>query len=323
MLTIDKRNVNYALPTAMHYLTKWSIEVSPRGQKTLEFPEPVCTTYHRPKERVLFDPVRDANPFFHLMESLWILGGRRDVAWITQYNTNLKQYSDDGVTYHGAYGYRLRNCGIDQIDEVVKKFKQDPDTRQAVLQIWDFTKDLQTDSKDLPCNDMVFLKLRDGHLNMTVCNRSNDVIWGAYGANVVQFSMLLEYLAARIGCKMGVYNQVSDSFHVYTDNPQWEKLKDMDPVEPKDDLYTNGTVRPYPLVDEPSVFDKELQLFLEGIHQELGWDNEFFPQVAIPMAQAWRGHKETKTGHFYLGDIKATDWRYACKEWLRRRGDHA
>ena len=32
-------------------------------------------------------------------------------------------------------------------------------------------------------------------LCMTVCNRSNDMLWGAYGANVVHMSMLQEFVA--------------------------------------------------------------------------------------------------------------------------------
>lgn len=320
MLVITQRNVNYCLPVAMKHLLSTGRKVSPRGQDTLEYPTPVCTTYLKPMERVLFEQLRDANPFFHFMESLWILGGRDDVAWLAPFNTNLKQYSDDGITYHGAYGHRMRKCGMDQINAVVEKLKKEPDTRQAVLQIWDYNKDLRTDSKDRPCNDMVFLKIRDGILHITVANRSNDVIWGAYGANVVQFSILQEYLAARIGCGVGTYNQVSDSFHVYTDNPQWDKLKHL--AYKKHCLYSNGTVTPYPLVDEPTTFDHELDLFLHQKEQFIGWDNQFFPEVAIPMWNCWFAHKETKDGYKHLQDIKASDWRLACKQWLERRGDH-
>lgn len=295
-------------------------KTSPRGQDTLEIPEPVCTTYLKPLERVLFEPLRDANPFFHVMEALWILGGRNDVAFLHQFNKNLRIYSDNQVTFHGAYGHRLRSCGMDQLNAVVEKFKEDLDTRQAVLQIWDYREDLLSTTKDRPCNDMVFLKIRDNKLNITVANRSNDAIWGCYGANVVQFSYLQEYLAARIGCEMGVYNQVSDSFHVYTDNPQWAKLKNLLPR--CHDHYSEGTVKPYPLVSEPKTFDLELHEFLNQVPNNLGyWDNTFFPDVAIPMWNCWFAHKETKDGWKHLQDIKATDWRLACKEWLERRGD--
>jgi thymidylate synthase len=304
----------------MVYLRSQGIPVSPRGADTLEFPMPVCTTYMNPLERVLFEPKRDANPFFHLMESLWILGGRDDSEFPSQFNQGLLKYSDDGKVFHAAYGHRLRSCGRDQLSLIVDKLKSDHDTRQAVLQIWDFHKDLNVVSKDIPCNCSIFFKIRNDKLNMTVCNRSNDVIWGAYGANVVQFSMIQEYVASMVGIKMGVYNQISDSFHVYTDNPQWEKLKNL-PME-INDPYLKGTAKPYSLIEEPSSFDIELQLFLNG-EEQMGWDNSFFPEVAIPMFEIWYEHKESKRGFQYLDDIKASDWRLACEQWLARRGDHA
>ena len=61
---------------------------------------------------------------------------------------------------------------------------------------------------------------------MTVCNRSNDMIWGAYGANAVHMSILMEYVAVAVNAPMGSYYQISDSFHIY-ENEQWDKIKDL------------------------------------------------------------------------------------------------
>ena len=47
------------------------------------------------------------------------------------------------------------------------------------------------------------LKIKNGRLQMTVHCRSNDIIWGTYGANAVHFSILQEYVAARIGVDLG------------------------------------------------------------------------------------------------------------------------
>ena len=51
-----------------------------------------------PCERVLLYPERNANPFFHLYESLWMLAGRNDVAGPARYAKNMNNYSDNGVT---------------------------------------------------------------------------------------------------------------------------------------------------------------------------------------------------------------------------------
>src|SRR4051812_36564006 len=74
----------------------------------LSIDEPVILTYEKPLERVLFNAARDANPFLHLYEALYMLAGRNDVAPLAYYAKQMRQYSDDGVTLNGSYGYRWR-----------------------------------------------------------------------------------------------------------------------------------------------------------------------------------------------------------------------
>lgn len=319
MYTISERNVNHALPKAIRILAMKGEKISPRGMDTLEYPTPVATTYQKPLERVLFDPIRDANPFFHLMEALWILGGRNDVKFLAQFLPSIANYSDDGETFHGAYGYRLRYAkGFDQFFDAIELLKSDPDSRQAVLQIWDAELDLNIKSKDIPCNDLIFLKVRKGELHMRVCCRSNDAIWGAYGANVVQFSVLLEYLAARVGVKVGTYTQISDSFHVYTDNPKLEPLVGRC-MFCEDDPYQDGEVKPYPMVEYPEHFDEDLETFFEGFVTKERYHNPFFWEVAVPMLMVWEKRKQKSLAILACNEIKATDWQKACREWLERR----
>jgi hypothetical protein len=64
--------------------------------------EPVMLHYERPTERVLFNKARDANPFFHLYEALWMLAGRNDVAPLAYYVKDMARFSDDGKTFNGA-----------------------------------------------------------------------------------------------------------------------------------------------------------------------------------------------------------------------------
>ncbi len=102
------RNVSEALCLAKQALEISGVLVKTRNGAAYEFPGPVVTTYTHPRERVLFYKERDANPFFHFMESMWMLAGRNDVDWIMQFNGRMNTYSDDGVTFHGAYGHRWR-----------------------------------------------------------------------------------------------------------------------------------------------------------------------------------------------------------------------
>ena len=327
MNVIEARNINVAWPQALRLIKHGGIKRGSRNGSVREMPGPVATVYDCPRERVLFDDLRDANPFFHLFEALWILAGRDDVAWPSQFCAQLKAYSDNGVTFNGAYGFRLRNQGGDQLKRVIEVLRGDPESRRAVLQIWDAGIDMGRDSKDIPCNTQLYLKVRDGALRMTVCNRSNDIVWGLYGANAVQWSILQEYLAAQLGVAMGPLTTVSDSFHIYEANPVWAAIEAMPTIGALADPYASRHVCSYPLVDVPSRFDRELQEFLNDPLDELGEmfakdrRNSFFWAVAQPMYRAWVAHKQDKSGARHLLECQATDWRHAALGWLGRRGD--
>lgn len=334
MKVLRTRNVNDAVVQGAELMKTGAVRQDSRAGATLEYPEPVCTVYERPLERVLFDGVRDANPFFHLMEGLWMLAGRRDVAWLARFNKRMASYSDDGVSFNAAYGYRWRNQfdlhrgDTDQLTAIVELLRADPDSRRAVLQIWDAKADLGVPSKDLACNTQAMFKVRDGKLNMTVSNRSNDIIWGCYGANAVHFSMLLEYMAARIGVAPGVYRQISDSYHAYVDT--WDKIEGIAARSGRDP-YVNGDVAVTPLVTAPESFDGELARWMEGAAERVSltqweadranWRNTFFADVATPVHNSWFAYKKKdRAGAIaWLDRCAATDWRRASREWLERR----
>src|SRR5690606_1699783 len=147
----------------------------------------VITHTARPEQRVLINPLRDANPFFHLAESMWMLAGSNLAAPMVRLVGNMASFSDDALVFHGAYGHRWRNrFGYDQLLNVIKLLQRDPTTRRAVIAMWDPNSDLDYALRgglDTPCNTHLYFGVRDGALNMTVCCRSNDAVWGAHGAN--------------------------------------------------------------------------------------------------------------------------------------------
>lgn len=208
-------------------------EVTPRGKKIKEI-RPASVEFLNPLKRVTFLRGRRINPFFQLAESLWILSGRSDVGFLELFNKNMKSFSDDGISFNASYGERIRSYGkndlhqviynpIDQLTDCYVKLTADKDTRQAVIVIsnphFDNAKyTIGEKGKDIACNLVITFKLRDSKLNMTVFNRSNDVIWGLFGANIVQFSTLQELLASWLKVGVGSYHHVTDSLHLYLDD---------------------------------------------------------------------------------------------------------
>lgn len=345
MRVIDARNINDAFIQGMRLLTQEGVLQDSRAGKVLVMDTPVTTVYKNPTERVLFHVGRDANPFFHLMEALWMLAGRNDATWLDQFVRDFSaRFAEEGGALHGAYGFRWRRhfdvegggreSLPDQLETIVRLLKENPDDRRIVLQMWDPVADLDVRKKDIPCNTQAYFRVRGARadrwpdgvtitaerrvLDMTVCCRSNDAVWGAYGANAVHFSVLQEYIAARVGVLVGTYAQMSNNFHVYTD-----VLKRIDLWRGGGDLYkgeTSANVRATPLINDPEAFDSDLRQFMSGAVVE--YKNEFFPSVAYPMQRAyglWRDRQYSAAQKMLFEMPPLCDWRVAAGAWFARR----
>jgi thymidylate synthase len=174
-----------------------------------------------PKQRWVVSREPPLNVAFALAEVVWIMTGRRDLAFLEFWNGRLRDFVGPGPDLHGAYGYRLRHhLGLDQMGRACEALNRDPDSRQVVLQIWDSSSDLpQADGApadpDVPCNVVSILKVRAGKLEWLQIIRSNDLFLGV-PHNFVQFTCLQEIMAGWLGIECGSYDQISDSLHLYT-----------------------------------------------------------------------------------------------------------
>lgn len=368
-----------------------------RNGLVLMIDEPITVTYTHPRERVLFNAARDANPFFHLYEALWMLTGRNDVAPLSTYNSRMASFSDDGETLNGAYGYRWRKAkvgrkepeayyrwDVDQLDVLVAHLKADPNSRRAVLQMWNVEDDLlkigvqdttteanqkwrtfAPPSKDVCCNLSVMFSVRpctscDGlgtyrgrytpddpdspyveepcenhetFLDMTVTNRSNDLVWGMLGANYVHFSFLQEYMAARLGAAVGYYHHFTNNLHAYVERPDWKPDDWLNAEEQRyTDNYPNSNWNLASLVHDPAAFERELPTFVEHFASDTldkrdpfqTWTEPFLNDVARPMLIAFQSHKrKAATTDEWVRRIASADWRLAAGDWIKRRLERA
>jgi thymidylate synthase len=173
-----------------------------------------------PRQRWVFARTPGINPAFALAEIVWILNGSNDASFINHWNPILPNYAGKDDYYHGAYGYRLRyQFCLDQLSRAYNTLKNNPDSRQIVLQIWDSKMDLPLDngqpvSSDIPCNICSLVKVRSNKLEWMQIIRSNDLFLGL-PYNFIQFTTLQEVLSGWLEIELGTYNQISDSLHVY------------------------------------------------------------------------------------------------------------
>lgn len=304
------------------------IETPSRVGDVIAITEPVTITYKNPLQRVLFNEARDCNPFFHLMESIWMLAGANDVEFVAYYNNRMREFSDNGTEFHGAYGYRWRGWfGYDQLDWIIQDLRDNPDSRRCVLQIWDSSRSEFDDDvvfndphmathggKDVPCNTQAYFRIVNGRLDITVTNRSNDLVWGALGANAVHFSYLLEYMANCIGVPVGRYHQVTNNLHVYKD--RWTPEKYLE-----DTRWLGLRVKPCPfqLVEDRKTFDRDCVAIVQNeVNSEL---SPYLQRVVIPMMDAFAFHKWRDYPNAYncMQSVEDPQWQIAGITWLYRR----
>lgn len=243
MYTFSGDNPTTLYKEMLDKLYKEGDELSPRGKLIKEL-RPVSIEYTNPYNRTTFLSTRRINPFFQLAESFQIISGINDAKWLSMFNANMINFSDDGKTYNAFYGERLRHWGnnspkgvlsekaLDQLYDVYKRILEDKDTRQAMAAIGNPTFDnyeyLNVEKgKDIACNLYITFKVRNNKLHMVVFNRSNDLHWGAMGANIVQFSTIQETMCSWLrnsgkeefnNLELGSYHQIADSLHIYMDS---------------------------------------------------------------------------------------------------------
>jgi len=211
-----------------------------RDQPTREVLHAVFTI-RDPRQRLVF--ARPINPAFAIAEVLWIMAGANDADFLRFWNPRMGRFTDDRDPHvlHGAYGDRLGSRprlgvaataqlrrggtrGFDQIKAAYEALRHSPHSRQVVLQIWDSRRDLpdpEPRSRDIPCNIVSHLLVRDGRLDWLQVMRSNDLMWGL-PYNIVQFTSMQEIMAGWLGVEVGAYTHISDSLHVY--ERHWAEL---------------------------------------------------------------------------------------------------
>lgn len=344
MLVIRGRNVNDIYAQARTAIRRVGTASSSRAGDVLVAPYPVMSVYEKPCERVLWCAARDANPFFHLAESIWMLAGRDDAEFLNRFVRDFgDRFAEEGGRLHGAYGARWRyHWELDQLRVVIERLRRDANDRRVVISMWDPDHDLcsrdqwaadaeaalpasqgdtYSEPRDLPCNTQLFPRIVNGALDLTVLCRSNDVIWGAYGANAVHFSFLLEYLAAAIGVPVGKMYQLSNNWHGYVDvlnktGPQFAEVDRYVGASPQD-----IQVAPTPMVSRPEQFLQDCEKFCDDPLNDHTYSNPWFYDVATPMARtaAARRAGDAAEAVRLAALVAAPDWRLAAQRWLQRR----
>lgn len=164
-----------------------------------EFKERVTDPWRRDRggRRILFPAPKFINP-----GGAWKL--RKEV-WT--------EYLHEGKM---AYTYNELIWNNDQVTKVINRLKEDPDSRQLWISLWNPDKDpdFLGGVSRVPCSLGYGLQVRDGKLNLHYVMRSCD--FATHFRNDVYLAIrFLEWVAGKTGYPVGSFTHTIFSLHVY------------------------------------------------------------------------------------------------------------
>lgn len=139
--------------------------------------------------------------------------------FIESYTNNLLYGSTGNFVYdyyerirkYPSYDRKYKN---DQIEYIINKLKNNPQSRRCVVSLWQPFIDQNV--KDVPCLQHICFQLRDNNLYMTSVFRSND-IGLAFHSNALGLIKLGELVANELNCNLKNYVHFIYNAHIYID----------------------------------------------------------------------------------------------------------
>ena len=170
-----------------------------------------------PKNRKIINKERKWNEEYAEAEWQWYLSGDASIHKLGDIYGKVpeiwKRMADQNGRVNSNYGYQWKRN--DQIDMVVQMLKQNPETRQACISIYD-GKEITDYAFDTPCTYAIQFTIVHGRLDMCVTMRSND-LWYGFCNDQYQFSKLQDLMAFRLDIETGVYYHFAHNMHLYND----------------------------------------------------------------------------------------------------------
>lgn len=214
--TVIGKSANEIFVKVARLMLNTGKEVSPRGLLTRELSN-VWLRLEEPENWLVTLPERGIDMAYLEGEMAWYKSGSLKVDGIVKHSKFWETLADAEGNVNSNYGYLVflqgTHDGKNQYDWCLEKIKQDPETRQAVIN-YNQPEHKYPGNKDFVCTLTQSFRQRDGVIDTTVHMRSNDLIYGLT-YDIAWFVFVLKRLCDDTGYSMGCYNHFAESLHVY------------------------------------------------------------------------------------------------------------
>lgn len=176
--------------------------------------------------------IKMINEYAPSYEKLWADDAQRVKSWSndeSRYESYREMYGAVGGRLNFNPGFRdavqfvqdtqgkLRDLPENQLDACFRLLQKKPNTRQAVIALWDsgdLAHSILGDKRNVPCYTTFQFFVRSGELHMAASMRSNDVWLGA-PYDIFAFTCIQRLMADCLGLRLGSYTHTVGSLHIY------------------------------------------------------------------------------------------------------------
>jgi thymidylate synthase len=152
-------------------------------------------------------------------ELLWFLQGDTNIRYLKENGVSIwDEWADENGDLGPVYGHQWRSWPardggtIDQISEVVKTLKSNPDSRRIIVSAWNVA---DLDRMALaPCHAFFQFYVADGKLSCQLYQRSADIFLGV-PFNIASYALLTLMMAQVTGLKPGDFIHTLGDAHLY------------------------------------------------------------------------------------------------------------
>ena len=164
-----------------------------------------------------------------IYELLWFLRGDTNVHYLQEHGVRIwnEWANPDGDLGH-IYGYQWRSWPdydgghIDQIAEVVRQIKENPNSRRLLVSAWNVA-DLGRMNLP-PCHLLFQFYVAQGRLSLQLYQRSADTFLGM-PFNIASYALLLLMTAQVTGLAAGDFVYTTGDTHLYLDHMEQARIQ--------------------------------------------------------------------------------------------------
>jgi thymidylate synthase len=157
-----------------------------------------------------------------IVELLWFLRGDSNVAWLREMGVTIwDEWARPDGSLGPVYGVQWRSWPtpdgghIDQIAEVVRQLKTDPDSRRIIVSAWNVA-DLPQMAL-APCHAFFQFYVAQGRLSCQLYQRSADIFLGV-PFNIASYALLTMMLAQQCDLEVGDLIWTGGDCHIYSNH---------------------------------------------------------------------------------------------------------